>query len=74
MRYVMKAVLKIYAVREPVFGRYQFFGASGHCGKARGGLLSGWVNYDCTACCWIPTSDNELILSSWFWQIGFEGC
>ena len=50
----------------------QFFGTSEHYGKAQGGLLSGWMNYNYTACCWFPTSSNILILPSQFWQIGFE--
>ena len=61
-------------VRAPVFGRHQFFGTSEHYGKAHGSLLSGWMNYNYTACCWFPTSSNILILPSQFWQIGFESC
>ena len=34
--------------------------------------LSGWMNYNYTACCWFPTSNNILILPSQFWQISFE--
>ena len=60
------------AVRAPVFGRHQFFGPSEHYGKAHGSLLSGWINYNYTACCWFPTSSNILILPSQFWQIRFE--
>ena len=56
----------------PVFGRHQFFGTSEHYGKALGSLLSGWMNYNYTACCWFPTSNNILILPSQFWQIRFE--
>ena len=59
-------------VRTPVFGRHQFFGTSEHYGKAHGSLLSGWMNYNYTACCWFPTSNNILILPSQFWQISFE--
>ena len=59
-------------VRAPVFGRHQFFGTSEHYGKAHGSLLSGWMNYNYTACCWFPTSNNILILPSLFWQIRFE--
>ena len=61
-------------VRAPVFGRHQFFGTSEHYGKAHGSLLSGWMNYNYTACCWFPTSSNILILPSQFWRIGFENC
>ena len=39
-------------VRAPVFGRHQFFSTSEHYGKAHGSLLSGWMNYNYTACCW----------------------
>ena len=39
-------------VRAPVFGRHQFFGTSEHCGKAHGSLLSWWMTYNYTACCW----------------------
>ena len=59
-------------VRAPVFGRHQFFGTSEHYGKAHGSLLSGWMNYYYTACCWFPTSSNILIRPSQFWQIRFE--
>ena len=59
-------------VRAPVFGRHQFSGTSEHFGKAHGSLLSGWRNYNYTACCWFPTSINILILPSQFWQISFE--
>ena len=59
-------------VRTPVFGRHQFFGTSEHYGKTHGSLLSGWMNYNYTACCWFPTSSNILILPSQFWQIRFE--
>ena len=61
-------------VRAPVFDRYQFFGTSEHYGKTHGSLLSGWMNYNYTACCWFPTSSNILILPSQFWQIRFESC
>ena len=61
-------------VRAPVFDRHQFFGTSEHYGKAHGSLLSGWINYNYTACCWFPTSSNILILPSQFWQIMFESC
>ena len=63
-----------YTVRAPIFGRHQFFGTSEHYGKAHGSLLSGWINYNYTACCWFPTSSNILILPSQFWQISFESC
>ena len=59
-------------VRAPVFGRHQFFGTSEHYGKTHGSLLSGWMNYNYTACCWFPISSNILVLPSQFWQIGFE--
>ena len=59
-------------VRAPVFGAHQFFGTSEHYGKAHGSLLSGWMNYNYTACCWFPTSGNSLILPPQFWQIRFE--
>ena len=59
-------------IRAPVFGRHHFFGTSEHYGKAHGSLLSGWMNYNYTACCWFPTSSNILILPSQFWQIRFE--
>ena len=58
-------------VRAPVFNRYQFFGTSEHYGKTHGSLLSGWMNYNYTACCWFPTSSNILTLLSQFWQIRF---
>ena len=45
-----------------------------HYGKAHGSLLSGWMNYNYTACCWFPTSSNILILPSQCWQIRFESC
>ena len=61
-------------VRAPVFGRHQFFGTSEHYGKAHGSLLSGWMNYNYTACCWFPTPSNILILPSQFWKIRFESC
>ena len=61
-------------VRAPVFGRHQFFGTSEHYGKAHGSLLSEWMNYNYTACCWFPTSSIILILPSQFWQIRFESC
>ena len=59
-------------VRAPVFDRHQFFGTSEHYGKTHGSLLSGWMNYNYTACCWFPTSSNIVILPSQFWQIRFE--
>ena len=59
-------------VGAPVFDRHQFFGTSEHYEKAHGRLLSGWMNYNYTACCWFPTSSNILILPSQFWQIRFE--
>ena len=59
-------------VRTPVFGKHRVFGTSDHYGKAHGSLLSGWMNYNYTACCWFPTSNNILILPSQFWQISFE--
>ena len=37
-------------------------------------LLSGWMNYNYTVCCWFPTSSITLILPSQFWQIRFESC
>ena len=40
--------------------------------KSPWSLLSGWMNYNYTACCWFPTSSNILILPSQFWQIRFE--
>ena len=42
--------------------------------KSPWSLLSGWMNYNYTACCWFPTSSNILILPSQFWQIRFESC
>ena len=59
-------------VRAPVFGRHQLFGTSEHYGKAHGSLLSWWMNYNYTGCCWFPTSSNILIFPSQFWQIRFE--
>ena len=54
-------------VRAPVFDRlHQFFGTSEHYGKAHGSLLSGWLNYNYTACCWFPTPSNILMLPSQF--------
>ena len=61
-------------IRAPVFGRHQFFGTSKQYRKAHGSLLSGWVNYNYTACCWFPTSSNSLIVPSQLWQIRFESC
>ena len=58
----------------PVFDRYQFFGSSEHYGKTHWSLLSGWMNYNYTACGWFPTSSNISILPSQFWQIRFESC
>ena len=66
--------LYLCTVRAPVFGRHQFFGTSEQYGIAHGSLLSGWMNYTYTACCWFPTSSNVLILPSQFWQIRFESC
>ena len=60
--------------RAPIFGRHQFFRTSEHYGKAHGSLLSGWMNYYYTDCCWFPTSSNILILPSQFWQIKFKSC
>ena len=48
------------------------FGTSENYRKAHGSLLSGWMNYNYTACCWFPTPSNILILLSQFWQIRFE--
>ena len=42
--------------------------------KAHGSLLSRWINYNYTACCWFPTSSNILKLPSQFWHIRFESC
>ena len=42
--------------------------------KSPWSLLSGWMNYNNTACCWFPKSSNILILPSQFWQIKFESC
>ena len=70
-----KLVLFLYSwstVRAPVFGRHQFFGTSEYYGKTHGSLLTLWMNYNYTACCWFPTSSNILVLPSQFWQIGFE--
>ena len=61
-------------VRAPVFDRHQFFGTSEHYEKAHGSLLSGWMNYNYTVCCWFPTSSNILIPPSQFWQIRLESC
>ena len=61
-------------VRAPVFGRHHFFVTWEHYRKAHGSLLSGWMNYNYTACCWFPTSSNILILPSQFWQIRFDSC
>ena len=61
-------------VRAPEFGRHQFFGTSEHYAKSHGSLLSGWMNYNYTACCWFPTSSNILVLPSQFWQIRFASC
>ena len=68
----MTSWMYMYTVRAPAFGRHQFFGTSEHYGKTRGSLLSGWMNYNYTACCWFPTPSNILILPSQFWQIRFE--
>ena len=69
LRYIHKST-----VRAPVFGRlrHQFFGTSEHYGKAHESLLSGWRNYNYTACCWFPTSSNISILPSQFSQIRFQ--
>ena len=61
-------------VRAPIFDRHQFFGTSEHYGKAHGSLLSGWINYDYTACCWFPTSSNILdtsitVLTNQVWKL-----
>ena len=62
-------------VRAPVFGRHQFFGTSDRAlRKSPWMLLSGWMNYNYTSCCWFPTSSNILILPPQFWQIRFESC
>ena len=53
-------------VRAPVFRH------SEHYGKALGSLLSGWINYNYTACCWFPTSSNILILPSQSDQSGLK--
>ena len=50
------------------------FGTSEHYEIAHGSLLSRWMNYNYTACCWFPTSSNVLIHPSQFWQIRFESC
>ena len=71
---VIYIILFTCTVRAPVFGRHQFFGTSEHYGKAHWSLLSGWMNYNYTACCWFPTSSNILTLPSQFWQIRFERC
>ena len=69
---IWSELVEMGTVRAPVFGRHQFFGTSEHYRKAHGNLLSGWMNYNYTACCWFPTSSNILILPSQFWQIRFE--
>ena len=51
-------ICKICTVKAPVFDRHQFFGTSEHYGKAHGSFLSGWMDYNYTACCWFPTSSN----------------
>ena len=62
-------------VRAPVFGRHQFIDTLIRAlWKSPWSLLSGWMNYNYTACCWFPTSSNILILPSQFWQIRFESC
>ena len=66
------SIVAMSPVRAPVFGAHQFFGTSEHNGKAHGSLLSGWMNYNYTACCWFPTSGNILIIPPQFWQIRFE--
>ena len=69
----MNRKVKIWCtVRAPVFGRHQFFGTSEHYVKAHESLLSDWMNYNYTACCWFPTSSNISIHQSQFWQIRFE--
>ena len=45
-----------------------------HLRALRKSPLSGWMNYNYTACCWFPISSNILILPSQFWQIRFESC
>ena len=50
---------------------HQFFGTWEHHRKSHRSLLSGWMNWPYTACCWVPSS-NILILPSQFWQIRFE--
>ena len=55
-----------------IFGRHQFFGTSEHYRKAHGSLLSGWMNYNYSACCQFPTSSNISKHPSQFWQIRFE--
>ena len=70
----LSAMFTVSTIRAPVFDRHQFFGTSAHYGKAHGSLLSGWMNYNDTACCWFPTSSNISILPSQFWQIRFESC
>ena len=66
------ATVTVSTVRAPVFDRHQFFGTSEHYGKNHGSLLTLWMNYNYTACCWFPASSNILILPSLFWQIEFE--
>ena len=72
IQYISLSIIS--TVRAPVFDRHQFFCTSEHYGKAHGSLLSGWMNYNYTACCWFPTSSNISILPSQFWQIRFESC
>ena len=43
-------------------------------GKAHGSLLSGWMNYNYTACCWFPTSSNTFntsitVLTNQVWKL-----
>ena len=59
-RFLMMSITVITGstVRAPVFDRHQFFGTSEHYGKAHGSLLSGWMNYNYTACCWFSTSSK----------------
>ena len=59
-------------VRVPVFGKHQFFGTSEHYGNTHGSLSPEWMNYNYTESGWFPTSSNNLILPSQFWQIRFE--
>ena len=51
-------------VRAPVFDMHHYIRHLRALRKAHGSLLSGWMNYNYTACCWFPTSINILILPS----------